>query len=387
MSPGKNPAAFIDLTGGGIDATTGGVQPPQTVAAPAPQVPVVPPAMPAQPVQTAPVIQLPAPVAPAPAQPVTPRKDGLTMEDHGGGPVAGHLAPVVQVRQSGLATTDEEQVLKANAAPATLGAMPVQTAVNDMLSAMMGTAPLAPAPAPMAPAVAQPAPAPRAPMPATTPIAAPAAPTPAGQVPVYAPPPNFTPPTPVSPVAAPVAPAADPVRDASGVWQEIEAVIRGLRKQTGQCVVDNPYDPDFDRHNIVHVAIWNMRYNPGLVDMSAHDLCIYEAALAAHQVWVQSVENWWTARCDFLGPELSKVLRIKRANYKGDTEKAREDAVCAAEPEVEAMRREFLKARAVSTYLRDFSTRFSKLEDGLKRPIDNRQEEENRTAVQSSWNT
>ncbi|MCL2639832.1 MAG: hypothetical protein FWD53_03210, partial [Phycisphaerales bacterium] len=130
---------------------------------------------------------------------------------------------------------------------------------------------------------------------------------------------------------------------------------------------------------------YNMRFNPThLVQMSPRDLCVFENALSAHQTWVQTIENWWTARWEFLGPELSRIFRARRGNYKGDTDKARtekacEDALCAAEPDVEKMRREFVKAKAIAQYLAGLGERYGQLEDGLKRTISQRQFEEKRT--------
>lgn len=388
MSAASRPEMFIDLTGGGIDMMTQ-ASPVVPTSQPTPPQPFTPPAPPV--FVAPPVVVAPPAAAPPPTTTLRVCKDSLTVEDDGGGPTASHLTPAVGVRLMTVAPEIDQPKLNpiATASPILQPGVPVQAAVDDMLNAMMGKTPVVVAPvqavvaAPVVPATQLFTPPPT--YPAATQVVQPAPIVAQPMPPVV----DFAMPVQVPPVtAAPsVQPVvADPVADSAALWADIENTIRSLRRQTGQCVLDDPYDPANDFKNIVHVAIWNMRYNPATIDMTAHDLCVYEAALAAHQVWVQSVENWWRARCDFLGPELSKVLRIKRGQYKADTEKAREDAVCAAEPGVEQMRREFVKARAVATYLQEFSVRFSKLEDGLKRPIDNRQEEENRTSVQGGWN-
>jgi hypothetical protein len=121
-----------------------------------------------------------------------------------------------------------------------------------------------------------------------------------------------------------------------------------------------------------------MRYNPNLIQMNANILCLYEAALSAQQAWVAGIENWWTSRYDFLGPELSKVLRQRRSKYSGPTEKAKEDAVCDSEPDVERLRREWVKAKAIATYLKGFGDRFAQLENGIKRAVNQAQEQERR---------
>jgi hypothetical protein len=164
--------------------------------------------------------------------------------------------------------------------------------------------------------------------------------------------------------------------EADVFWEEIQAEIVRLQYATGQIVLDDP--SKCDPANAVHVAIWNMRYNTGLIQMDGNVLCLYEAALSSHQAWVAGIENWWTARYDFLGPELSKILRQRRGKYNGATEKAKEDAVCDNEPDVERLRHEWVKAKAIATYLKGFGDRFAQLENGIKRAVNQAQERERR---------
>lgn len=413
----SNPADFVNLGGGGLDAAP---TPPTGIHPTVSNTPVVPA----------------APSVPAPQQATPPVVDGLSVEDDGGGPTGHFTTPAVHITPQavGAAGAADEVALQDNPPQGAMQGVPVQVAVEDMLSAMAGKTVTpktttssasgrprrasATAPQPLAQVVPIAAPLPVAPVAvvqATPPAFNPPPPvfvSPAIVAPVVtqaqAVPPTSQPveprpsiaspiatPAPAEPVQAqvpgipqvPFTPAAQPVNpvaESQALWAIIEGHIKKLQWDTGAVALDNP--KAIDLNNVIHVAIYNMRYNPmALVNMTAKDLCVYEAALAAHQVWVQTQETWWSARHLFLGPELSRILRNRRSKYKGDTEKAKEDAVCEHEPEVEALRREFVTAQAISTYLHDFGAKFSQLEDGLKRTINQRQKEEDRTGVQQRW--
>ena len=159
-----------------------------------------------------------------------------------------------------------------------------------------------------------------------------------------------------------------------------------MANQLGLVVLE---DPKFcDPQNVVHVAIYNMRWNPmGLVRMSAQDLCVYESALSAHQVYVQAQQNEWRAKFEFLGKERERVLREVRGQFRGDTEKAKEDAAIAQNAAVGKLHYEFVEAQAMATFLTDMGDRFSQLEDGLKRLISLRHDEERRTYIQGKFTT
>ena len=437
----RNPADFVDLTGGGLDLP-GDDSPAPAMMTPTAIVPPPPPVF--------------APPPPAPVQVAS--VDGLTVEDNGGGPTAQHCVPVVQVQPAAVMVLNQDASLQANQGTASME--PVQQHVDSMINAMMGgnttgvqqsqTAPavvqqpiqqppvvapttlpvVTPVIAPVIPPVAanetptvtptlttpekrtrkrraatpegiattaplvEVKPAVMAPV--VAPIAAPAPPVFAAltqsAVPAVVPPVPIAAPTPSAPMPVPLQqqayippPTQGGTADSDILWKEIEEEIMRLRYSTGVVVLDDP--SKMDRNSVLHVAIWNMRHNPqGMILMSPRDLCVFESALSAHQVWVASVENWWTVRCEFLGPELSKILRMRRGNYKGDTEKAREDMLCANEPDVERMRRDFVKAKAIAKYMEGMGERFSKLEDGLKRPINQRQFEEQRSTIGARQN-
>jgi len=177
--------------------------------------------------------------------------------------------------------------------------------------------------------------------------------------------------------------SAAPVTQTDALWNEITRTIEELRQQTGLCVYEDPHR--LDQNNPIHCALWHLRYNPaGVAQMTAQQLCVFEAALTAHQVWVRSIETWWAARRTFLGSELARLLRRRHDHYKdqGHTKKAREDAVCANEPEAETLRREWVKAQAIATFLGGISAKFDSLENCLKRTSDQRQAEERRTPPQ-----
>ena len=187
-----------------------------------------------------------------------------------------------------------------------------------------------------------------------------------------------------TPATAPVAVLNQDFKDYATRSQEMQADIAKLKAVLGITVMENPQA--CDPQNVIHVAIWNMRHNPvGLVQMTAAQLCVYESALSAHQVYVQSLQNEWQARYTFLGREVDRLLRKCRRKYKGDREKDREEACLDAEPAMVNLRNDFLKAQAYATLLSDMGARFAQLEDGLKRTISMRYEEEKRSYGQAKW--
>ncbi|MCL2641090.1 MAG: hypothetical protein FWD53_09625 [Phycisphaerales bacterium] len=172
--------------------------------------------------------------------------------------------------------------------------------------------------------------------------------------------------------------AGDPdVHESNANWLEIQHEINRIAVITGLNVLFSPQA--CDTRNAVHVAIYYMRHDPmALVNMATRDLCVFEAALAANQLTVRAIENEWSMKANHLGRQRDFLLRKKRGRYKGETEKAREDAVLEQEPAMKQLHREFSKAHAVATYLREMGHGFTQLEDGVKRLIDNRREEERR---------
>jgi hypothetical protein len=213
-------------------------------------------------------------------------------------------------------------------------------------------------------------------------------PTPAPQgpdMPLPAPPVQPLPPAAVIVAAKPVAADAD-VADADNLWAEIEVEIARLDVETGYCVLRNRTSCDDARPH--HIAIREMRYNAlSLPDQSASYLAALEAALAANQAYVQGQENYWSARAKQLGVDRENLLRSKRSKYTGATEKAKEDAVIRAEPDVRRLHREYVKADAIKSYLGDIGQAFAKVDDGIKRLADNRRDEENRAGIAARRNT
>jgi hypothetical protein len=168
------------------------------------------------------------------------------------------------------------------------------------------------------------------------------------------------------------------------MWQQIQAEVTRMKHLLGICAIESPEKAD--KSNIVHEAIYFMRHNPQeLVQKSPEQLNIYEAALSAHQVYVQTVENEWKMKFTYISRERDRALRARRGNYKGDTEKAREDAAIISDPSLKKIHFYFLMAQAISTLLDSLGERFAQLEDGLKRTISMRQDEMRRTAMQAKY--
>jgi hypothetical protein len=343
---------FIDINGGGVglpDSVFPDSRPPVQ------GLPMTPQAAP----QVATQASVTAPEAVQEDEGCSMEVDGLLVDDDGGctevAPPPTFAVPVAAPARTPKSPPKQTQV----------PALPPPEA--DFLGAMSGSLPNAATPEIKPEVVAPAVPVQVTAEPTTAPSPAP--------IFMHSPPPEVV-------ATAPV--VAQDFKDVADKTQDLQSDIIRLKNLLGINVMEDPRT--CDPQNVIHVAIWNMRHNPvGLVQMTASQLCIFESALSAHQVYVQCIENEWAARYAFLGREFDRVMRKCRRKYRGDTEKDREEACLDAEPAMAKLRNEFLKAQAFAALLEDMGDRFAQLEDGLKRTISMRHEEEKRSYQQAKW--
>ena len=72
---------------------------------------------------------------------------------------------------------------------------------------------------------------------------------------------------------------------------------------------------------------WNLPRTEAAMDTRPDGGAIrveFEAALTAHQVWVQSMENEWTAQYEMLGNEISRFKETRREGTAGDRVKLKD---------------------------------------------------------------
>jgi hypothetical protein len=172
-----------------------------------------------------------------------------------------------------------------------------------------------------------------------------------------------------APATAPTAGDAE-LAATLAMQQEADQFIRHMKLQMGLALLEDPQQ--CDPNNMVHHAIHFLRWAPQQ-QLPPEQLNAMEHALAAHQVYVQSEENNWYGRYRQLEEDLKRLVRIKRSNYTGKTEGAKEDAMYAAEPQMVEMRRQFILAQRVSRMLNNMGERFAQMENGIKRTVDHAQ--------------
>jgi hypothetical protein len=154
--------------------------------------------------------------------------------------------------------------------------------------------------------------------------------------------------------------------------------ITKMKYDLGLTLLDNP--KAMDQTSRIHQAIYAMRWTPDqLVQMHPSDIIAMGVVLSAHQVYVQGLENEWSAKYQLLSKESRKVVLSRRDSQKGKTKAEQEAALFLADPEVREMHHEYLIARAMARLLRGMGERFKQLEDGIKRPADLRSWELQRT--------
>lgn len=215
-------------------------------------------------------------------------------------------------------------------------------------------------------------------------------------------PPTPTPTAPVTPVpSTPTqAPSSDPVmmavtaigtptsqppagtvtsfrndQDLNRIQQTIAMIESRVRKEyydLGLALLENPNKRDSNLyiHEVIHWVRWRTL---DVINLGPHEVLKLGQALSAHQLYVQSQENYWSARHQLLSKELERIIFIKRENYadqaKGKTKTEMENILIETEPQIRDLRNEYLLAQAMANALENMGERFVQLEDGLKRTI------------------
>lgn len=151
--------------------------------------------------------------------------------------------------------------------------------------------------------------------------------------------------------------------------QAVKAHIIKLYEELGVNVMHNPEARK--PGNLLHDVVYYMRWQPYVLStMGAHRLAEYEVVLAAHQVYVASLENRADAHYSMLSREVSRVIRSRMGDVGATKVKEKEDEVLRQFPEIRKLHGEFQMAQAVHEALKGFGDRFAQLEDGIKRMID-----------------
>lgn len=158
----------------------------------------------------------------------------------------------------------------------------------------------------------------------------------------------------------------------------IEQQVQQARFDSGIALLANPQQRD--KANYLHECIYRVKWEAQkLYSLGPHELLAMEAALTAHQVWVQGQENYWSGRARLLDTELTRIVFIKRDNYASSTKTESENRLIAAEPQIRLFRNDCLMAQSMATLYKDQGARFAQLEDGIKRTISLAVDEFNRS--------
>ena len=262
--------------------------------------------------------------------------------------------------------------------------LPVQGAGADALggqspsSISVTTPATSPLPTPTQP--------PAASVPAQTAIALPPVP-----VAPAAPPAPVNPALPVIPAAPPVTPVAaapgpilatvspalehksQDLLESEEIRNKVSQEVLAMKRRLGILVLEDPNAGE--PGNVAQRAMYACKYIPQeLITYPIELLLEFEAALTAHQVWVQSMENEWTAQYEMLGNEISRFKETRREGTAGDRVKLKEFQILS-HPQIRPINHRFIVAKAVSKLLEGMGRVFSQMEDGLKRAIDNARDE------------
>jgi len=158
--------------------------------------------------------------------------------------------------------------------------------------------------------------------------------------------------------------------DLAEVERKILNAIDRARFELGIKVLDGPDASNGEVGNEVHKAIWNMRFNAAkIINLPVEQLLSFEAALSAHQVFVQSEANRWAVMYEFLGAYIAQIKESRRDTVKGDRVKTVEMQILNS-PAVRPVYERFLMAKAMAKLHEGLGDRFAQMEDGLKRAID-----------------
>jgi hypothetical protein len=152
------------------------------------------------------------------------------------------------------------------------------------------------------------------------------------------------------------------------IAQWIDQKVQEVRLNTGIAILSNSKAaiPNSYVHEAIRRVSWEANNLPNL---GPHELLNMEAAITAHQVYVQGEENYWTAQYNFLGRELERAMIAMRDNFTGGTKAEMENKLIANHPGIRDLRNKYLLAQALCTVLDKMGERFAQMEDGLKRTI------------------
>jgi len=189
--------------------------------------------------------------------------------------------------------------------------------------------------------------------------------------------PSPPPPPPVKPVR-PQGGDATGVRDIAeymiSVREYVDNAVHGIKRDVGIDILQDrrsKYEP-----NSIREVIYKVRWHfTEVVDLHPQDLHSMGVALSAHQVYVQAIENEWSARSHVLNDELKRVMLDRRARYDGATVAEQENALIKHEVEIRKLYSLAAKAKAMARALDLMGDRFQQMENSLKRPSDRQSRE------------
>lgn len=169
--------------------------------------------------------------------------------------------------------------------------------------------------------------------------------------------------------------AVSEVEDA--IHLEIKSKIKGFSSKLsfdlGIDILSSADHSNFDPESKVHAAIWHLRWNSDQVQtMDIKHLCGFECVLTSHQVYVQSLENKFHAECGFLNKEKDRVFREARKAVNGATEKDKDNLLILNNQKMRALFVDQRVAEYMSQFMNSMGDKFSQMQNGLKRTIDQR---------------
>lgn len=143
---------------------------------------------------------------------------------------------------------------------------------------------------------------------------------------------------------------------------DAETGFRALRSRDG-----------FDGGSIVERALHVMQWEAFQIpNIPMHDLVSFEAALAANQARVRTMENEAEAVLEHVGKALDRIMRVEREGFEGRTVEIKEANLVASNPALMAMRNDYVMAQARRRYLASMGDSMNSVANGIKRSIDSR---------------
>ena len=121
----------------------------------------------------------------------------------------------------------------------------------------------------------------------------------------------------------------------------------------------------------VHDAIAYMRWGGSDSDaLDVSTLCGFERVLSAHQIYVQSQENFWEQRSNYLGKEKERAFRELRKEASASTEKDKDNETLRTNGAARQLYVAHRVSEAMAKAHFQLGDRFAQLLNGLKRSID-----------------